>query len=123
MRQLRHVSDDVLVSYLRGDHGEMLRRLAVQELRQRAVTDVEPLLPGQAEEFAMEEALVALESLDSEDWSDWVCRLFEEMEAIHPDEIEQVLEKIKDGIERRLNTGKWLEHRPGRSDKRKQRRG
>lgn len=123
MRQLRHLSDDVLVSYLCGDHGETLRRLAAHELRQRTATEAEPRLPGQAEEFTMEEALVTLESLDSEDWSDWVCRLLEEMEAIHPDEIEPVLEEIKAGIERRLSAGKWLEHCPGRSDKRKQRRG
>jgi hypothetical protein len=64
-------------------------------------------LPGVAVQTALEGALGAFDDMETRRWAGWVCYLLEGLEEKRPGEIEAVLEDVKDGIETRLEIGRW----------------
>jgi hypothetical protein len=66
------------------------------------------VLPATTEtQQALEAALASLQRLDPERWAGWVCYLLEGLEGLRPDEADHMLRAVRDGIEERLEAGRW----------------
>ena len=64
-------------------------------------------LPGVIVQAALEDAAGEFENLDPRRWAGWVAYLLETLESRRPDEIEPVLQDVRDAIKTRLDIGRW----------------
>lgn len=107
MTQLQHLKDDPLGRSLRGEHGDLSRRVAFRELKRRIQDKADSGIPSQVVQAALEVALEAFEELETERWAGWLCYLVEGLEKKRPAAIERVLRDVKGDIDTRLALGRW----------------
>ena len=71
------------------------------------LTPAQQELPAVIVQAALENATREFENLDTRRWAGWVAYLLETLESRRPDEIESVLQDVRDAIETRLDIGRW----------------
>ena len=70
-------------------------------------TETQREVPGVIVQAALEDAPAEIDSLDMRRWAGWVTYLLEVLESRRPDEIAPVLQAVRDGIDMRLEVGRW----------------
>jgi hypothetical protein len=105
--EIQKLRDSTLAPSLRGEHGDLSRRVTFQELKRRIRGKVESGIPSQAVQAHLEVALEGFEAMETARWAGWVAYLLEGLDGMQPSKIEDVLRDVKRDIETRLALGRW----------------